>query len=228
MFNIVEKRRWFFLITGVLIALSITALIISTIQLGLPVWISTDPTSTGATKTAWLTVLAVAVIVPAFVLWSFRSMPKVLRYSICSIAVLLHNLLITCGFYALMGVIAGWRMDTFFLIAVLTIIGLTAQGVITVFDRIRENAPKRLGEPYDTVANRATLETVSPLLATRLCAAFVMVALVITGGATVQPLFATVLVGMASEVYTAVFITAPLLAAWEKAAAKRTAARAAA
>ena len=44
MFNIIEKRRWYFAISGILIALSIAALIISTVQFGLPLQTSFDST----------------------------------------------------------------------------------------------------------------------------------------------------------------------------------------
>ncbi len=311
MFNIIERRSWFFLASGILIALSIAALIISTVRFGLPLRISVEPTGgslfvltfneavnedgirvvfadhglegaivqrrgapeehtwqvrtreatpdevdaildgldeqvaavnrdvlafdtvrpaigTGATKAAGLAILAAAVIVPAFIWWSFRRVPHAFRYSVCAIAGTAHNLLIACGFYALMSIVAGWEADTLFFVAILIVIGFSVQDVIVVFDRIRENIPRHRGESYARIANRSILETINRSLATRLCATFVMVAIILFGGTTFKPFIATMLVGMVSETYSAIFITVPLLVVWEKAAARRAAARAAA
>jgi len=93
--------------------------------------------------------------------------------------------------------------------------------VIVVFDRIRENIPRYKTEPFDTVVNRSILETIHRSLATQLNAMFVMLAIILFGGTTIKPFIATMLVGMISETYSAIFIAVPLLAAWEKAATRR-------
>jgi preprotein translocase SecF subunit len=123
-----------------------------------------------------------------------------------------------------MGVVAGWEVDSLFLTATLTVIGFSVQDVIVVFDRIRENIPKHRGEPFETVVNRSILETIHRSLATQLNAMFVMVAIILFGGVTIKPFISTLLVGMVSETYSAIFIAVPLLVVWEKAARRRRAA----
>jgi preprotein translocase subunit SecF len=49
-----------------------------------------------------------------------------------------------------------------------------------------------------------------------------MVAVILFGGTTIKPFIATMLVGMVSETYSAIFIAVPLLVSWEKAAARRS------
>ena len=44
MFNIIEKRRWYFLLSGILMALSIAAVIVSIVHFGLPLQTSLDAT----------------------------------------------------------------------------------------------------------------------------------------------------------------------------------------
>ncbi|NLF01858.1 MAG: protein translocase subunit SecF, partial [Anaerolineales bacterium] len=92
----------------------------------------------------------------------------------------------------------------------------------------RENIPKYRREPFETIVNRSILETLHRSLATQLNAMFVMVAIILFGGVTIRPFIATMLVGMMSETYSAIFIAVPLLVVWEQAAARRAAARAAA
>jgi preprotein translocase SecF subunit len=309
MFNIVEKRRWYFLLSAILIALSAAAMIVSTMQFDQPMRIGIDFTggsifvlkfdqpvdeaniravfadygmenvivqSLGTleentwqvrtrevtanevsdllvaleeqvgsidrdaltfdtvepavggevARAAGLAILVAALVIVAFMWFSFRRVPHAFRYGVCTIAGMAHNLLISLGFYALMGILAGWEVDALFLTAILTVIGFSVQDVIVVFDRIRENIPRHKTEPYEMVVNRSILETIHRSLATQLNAMFVMVAIILFGGTTIKPFIATMLVGMVSETYSAIFIAVPLLVVWEKAAARRTVARA--
>jgi preprotein translocase SecF subunit len=309
MFNIVEKRRWYFLLSAILIALSAAAMIVSTMQFGQPMRIGIDFTggsifvlkfdqpvdeaniravfadygmenvivqSLGTleentwqvrtrevtanevgdllvaleeqvgsidqdtlkfdtvepavggevARAAGLAILVAALVIVAFMWFSFRRVPHAFRYGVCTIAGMAHNLLISLGFYALMGILAGWEIDALFLTAILTVIGFSVQDVIVVFDRIRENIPRHKTEPYEMVVNRSILETIHRSLATQLNAMFVMVAIILFGGTTIKPFIATMLVGMVSETYSAIFIAVPLLVVWEKAAARRAVARA--
>ena len=170
--------------------------------------------------------LVAALVIVIFMWFSFRRVPNAFRYGVCTIAGMLHNLLIAFGFYALMGILAGWEVDALFLTAILTVIGFSVQDVIVVFDRIRENIPRHKTETYEKVVNRSILETIHRSLATQLNAMFVMVAIIIFGGETIKPFIATMLVGMVSETYSAIFIAVPLLVVWEKGAARRALARA--
>ena len=311
MFNIVEKRRWYFIFSVFLAALSIAALIGSAIQFGQPMRLGIDftggsifvlkfdrtigeddlraaftdyglegaiiqprgapedntwqvrtrevtanevsnllsalETQVGAidrdalnfdtvepavggevARAAGLAILVASLIIVIFMWYSFRRVPNAFRYGACTIVGMSYNLLISFGFYALMGLIAGWEVDALFLTAILTVIGFSVQDVIVVFDRIRENIPRHKTEPFEKVVNRSILETIHRSLATQLNAMFVMIAIILFGGATIKPFIATMLVGMISETYSAIFIAVPLLVVWEKASARRRMARAAA
>jgi len=213
MFNFVEKRRWYFLIAGVLVVLSAAALIVSTVQIGTPLQWTAE---TKAVEAAGLALLAAAVITPLFTWWSFRDAQGAFRYGVCALAVLAHSLIVACGFYALMGILAGWEADNLFFVAILIVTSFAIRDAVTLFDRIRDNASSYKTESYQKAANRSILETINPTLATRLCAAFVMVALLLLGGATFKPFVAAALVGAIGETYAALFVAAPLLVAWEK------------
>jgi len=309
MFNIVEKRRWYFLFSAFLIILSLAAMGVSMSRFGQPLRLSIDfvggsifvftfegPASEDAirdvfnsygmdsaiiqplgaieentwqvrsrevtadevgsildslqsqvapidtdtlrfdtvepsvgaevTRAAGLAILVASIVIVGFMWFSFRKVPHAIRYGVCTIAGMLHNLIITFGFYALMGIVAGWEVDALFLTAILTVIGFSVQDVIVVFDRIRENIPRRRSEAFETVVNRSILETIHRSLATQLNAMFVMLAIILFGGDTIKPFIATILVGMVSETYSAIFIAVPLLVVWEKGATRRAMARA--
>ncbi len=168
------------------------------------------------TRTAAVAVLVASLAVMLFIWFSFRRVKNSLRYGVVSLVAMGVNVLVTIGFYALMGIVQGWEADALFLTAVLTVIGFSVQDVIVVFDRIRENLPRYPNEPYEMVVNRSVMETVHRSLATQLNAMFVMIAILLFGGATIKPFIAVMLVGMLSETFTSLCVAVPLLVVWEE------------
>ena len=167
------------------------------------------------TQAATTAVVVASLVILAFIWWAFRRVPRAYRYGVSAIVAMIHDVLVALGFFALFGVLFGWEMDALFLTAILTVIGFSVQDTIVVFDRIRENIPRRRGESFEKVANRSILETIHRSLATQLNAIFVMVALLLFGGASLQQFIATMLVGMLSGTYSSIFVAVPLLVAWE-------------
>lgn len=168
------------------------------------------------TRAATLAVFVAAVFILVFIIFAFRQVPNAFRYGTCAIAAMVHDILVTMGFMSITGLLLGWEADSLFLTAMLTVIGFSVQDTIVVFDRIRENIPKRKHENYETVVNRSVLETLHRSLATQLNAIFVMIALLFFGGASIQQFIAVILVGMVSGTYSSIFNAVPLLVAWEK------------
>lgn len=168
------------------------------------------------TRAAVFAVLAVAVIILGFIVFAFRQVPKAFRFGTCAIVTMFHDVLITMGVMSLLGLLFGWEVDALFLTAVLTVVGYSVQDTIVIYDRIRENIPRRRGEPFETIVNRSILETMHRSLATQLNAIFVMVAILLFGGETIRQFIAILLIGLATGTYSSIFTAAPLLVAWEK------------
>jgi preprotein translocase SecF subunit len=176
-----------------------------------------SPTIGGeVTRAALLAVATASVVVTVFIILAFRRIPNALRYGLCAIAAMLHDILVMLGVVSFAGVFFGWEVDALFLTAVLTVVGFSVQDSIVVFDRIRENIPKYLGEPYETIVNRSVLETIHRSLATQLNAFFIMVAILLFGGPSVKQFIAILFVGLLSGTYSSIFTAVPLLVAWEK------------
>lgn len=167
------------------------------------------------TQAATVAVVVASLVILSFVWWAFRRVPRAYRYGVSAIVAMVHDILVALGFFALFGLIFGWEVDALFLTAILTVIGFSVQDTIVVFDRIRENIPRRRGESFEKVANRSILETIHRSLATQLNAIFVMVALLLFGGASIEQFIATMLVGMLSGTYSSIFVAVPLLVVWE-------------
>lgn len=168
------------------------------------------------TRSAFLAVLGAGVVVLGFIWFAFRRVSNPVRYGASAIVAMLHDVLVTMGVMALMGILFGWEADALFLTAMLTVVGFSVQDSIVVFDRIRENQPRYRNEDYETVVNRSVLETIHRSLATQINAVFVMVAILLFGGATIKQFIAILLIGLLSGTYSSIFTAVPLLVSWEK------------
>ncbi len=169
-----------------------------------------------ATRAAFLAVLVATAVVTGFIVIAFRQVPNAFRYGACAIAAMIHDVLVVSGVMSLAGLVLGWEVDALFLTALLTVVGFSIQDTIVLFDRIRENIPKHLGEPYETIVNRSILETIHRSLATQLNAFFVMIAILLFGGESIRQFIAILFIGLLTGTYSSIFIAVPLLVAWEK------------
>ena len=168
------------------------------------------------TQAAFLAVLVAALVVTGFIVVAFRQVPYAFRYGVCAILAMFHDILIVSGIMSLAGLLLGWEVDALFLTALLTVVGFSVQDTIVLFDRIRENIPKHLGEPYETIVNRSILESIHRSLATQLNAFFIMAAILLFGGESIKQFIAILFVGLLTGTYSSIFIAVPLLVAWEK------------
>lgn len=166
------------------------------------------------TRAALIAVAAASLVILGFMVFAFRKVPNPFRFGVAAILAMLHDLLLTLGLIALAGLFLGWEADALFLTAILTVISFSMQDTIVVFDRIRENTPKYRGESFSTIADRSLMETIHRSLATQLNAIFIMVAVLLFGGATMKQFIAVMLVGLISGSYSSIFIAVPLLAGW--------------
>lgn len=168
------------------------------------------------TRAAFIAVFVGAMVITGFIVIAFRQVPKAVRYGVCAIAAMLHDVLVVMGAMSLLGLLLGWEIDALFLTAVLTVVGFSVQDSIVLFDRIRENIPKHIGEPYETIVNRSIWETIHRSLATQLNAFFVMIAILLFGGDTIKQFIAILFIGLVTGTYSSIFIAVPLLVSWEK------------
>ncbi len=168
------------------------------------------------TKAALIAVIVAAVIILIYIMVAFRQVSNPFRYGVCAVTAMVHDLFVIFGFAAITGVFLGWEVDSLFLTAVLTVAGFSLQDTIVVFDRIRENRARKPLERFEDIVNRSILETIHRSLATQLNAMFVMVAILLFGGASIKPFIAVLFIGLLSGTYSSMFTAVPLLVAWEK------------
>jgi preprotein translocase subunit SecF len=96
----------------------------------------------------------------------------------------------------------------------LTVIGFSVHDTIVVFDRIRENRARHLGEPFDEIVNHSILQTFGRSIMTSLTVVITLLSLLLFGGAAINDFILALLIGIVSGTYSSIFVASPLLVDW--------------
>jgi preprotein translocase subunit SecF len=167
-------------------------------------------------RAAIIAVAVASVLILIYMAFAFRQVSHPVRFGVCAVIALVHDVLVTISFVCIMNLIAGWEIDALFLTAILTVIGYSVNDTIVVFDRIRENYKRYRNDSLSVIANRSIVETAQRSLGTGMTSLLTLVAILFLGGATLQQFVATLILGILSGTYSSVFNATALLVAWEE------------
>jgi preprotein translocase subunit SecF len=149
-----------------------------------------------------------------YVAWAFRSVPRPLsswQFGIAAVLTLAHDVLFVLGLFALLGQLADYTVDAYFITALLTVMGFSVHDTIVVFDRIRENMIRHHEWPLSDVFDASIAQTLVRSLSTSLTALIVLVSLVLLGGTSIQPFVVALIAGISVGTYSSIFVATPLL-----------------
>ncbi len=104
---------------------------------------------------AALAVGVAALGVVIYMTLAFRGVENSLRYGICAIIAMIHDVAVVISLAAIGGHFFGWQVDSLFLTALLTVIGFSVQDKIVVFDRVRENSTIHRRLSFETLVNHS-------------------------------------------------------------------------
>jgi preprotein translocase subunit SecF len=175
-----------------------------------------ETVSAESTRSGIVAVLGACVAILIYLTIAFRRAPHPLRYGVCAILAMLHDVLVVIGAASILGVLTGLEIDALFLTALLTVISFSVHDTIVVFDRIRENLiGRRAGETFDDIVNHSIVQTLPRSINTQLTTLFTLVALLLYGGGTIYHFVMILLIGLFSGTYSSIFNAAQLLVVWE-------------
>lgn len=152
-------------------------------------------------------IIAGALLVTIVLFWFLE-----LKYAMGAIVALLHDVIITVGFFSFFDK----EFSLPVIAALLTIIGYSLNDTIIVFDRVRENLKKYNKKDLAFIINRSINETLSRTILTSATTLVVVVALFVLGGGIIHDFAFAMLVGIAVGTYSSVYVASPILLAWQK------------
>jgi preprotein translocase SecF subunit len=137
------------------------------------------------------------------------------KFGVTALVALLHDVIVVVGVFAVLGTLFGVKIDGLFVTAMLTVIGFSVHDTIVVFDRIRENRARHVGEPFAEVVNHSILQTFGRSITTSFTVVLTLSTLLLFGGSATQEFVLALLIGIISGTYSSIFNAAPLLVVWQ-------------
>jgi preprotein translocase subunit SecF len=170
-------------------------------------------------------IILVFIAIILFVAYAFRKVAKPVsswKYGFAVIIALCHDVIIPAGFFALLGHFYGAQVDTLFIVALLTTLGLSVADTIVVFDRIREHLKGSTpSKNFAELVGESLSETFVRSINTSFVVLVMVLSLAVFGPASTRLFAITLAVGMFFGTYSSIFLASPLLVVMEQGQKKK-------
>ncbi len=155
-----------------------------------------------------------------YIIFAFRKLPKKynpLVFGLNTIIALIHDVVILLGIFVLLGYTMNVEIGTFFITAILTILGYSVNDTIVVMDRVRENMITQKGhQKIEKAAEDSVWQTMARSLNTSITVLLTLGALLILGAESTQMFVLALFLGVIVGTYSSVFIATPMLVTFQK------------
>ena len=122
-----------------------------------------------------------------------------------------HDVLITCGAFAWLGLLAGVEVDSLFAVSLITVAGYSVTDTVVVFDRIREQRTTLAGLPMSEQVDVAVDATLTRSLYTSLTTVLPLLGLIFFGGASLFWFAVSLTIGIAVGSWSSIGVAPTLL-----------------
>lgn len=139
-----------------------------------------------------------------------------LDFAVLAIVALLHDVLITVGVFAILGLVLGVEVDSLFIVALLTITGFSVNDTVVIYDRIREILKVDTDRPISDIVDDAVNQTLTRSINTTFTVMLTLFALFLFGGESLKYFALALIVGFTSGAYSSIFIASTILSWWRE------------
>ena len=132
-------------------------------------------------------------------------------YAFLALVCLAHDVLITCGVFAWLGLLKGVEVDSLFAVSLITVAGYSVTDTVVVFDRIREQRKALAKLPITDQVDVAVDATLTRSLYTSFTTLLPLLALLFFGGSSLFWFSVALAVGIAVGSWSSIGIAPTLL-----------------
>ena len=184
------------------------------------------------TRKALIAVVLVSLAIICFIAFTFRKISHLSalgrqgvaswKYGLIAIITLLHDVAIPVGIFVVLSHYYGAELDTLFVVAVLTILGLSVSDTIVIFDRIRENLNNQANTAktnFNEIVGKSLEQSYVRSICTSVTVILVLLALFFFGPVSTKYFALMLIAGMFFGTYSSIFLASPLLVLveeWQK------------
>jgi len=161
------------------------------------------PQVSGELKRDGIIAVSVAVFMVLIYIW-FRFE---WQFGLGAVIALVHDVLITIGFFALTGI----EFNLSIIAALLTIVGYSLNDTVVVYDRVRENIRKYRKKELPDVIDLSLNQTLARTVMTSVTTLIALFALFFLGGESVRGFTDAMIWGVVIGTYSSLFVASPAL-----------------
>ncbi|MEL7024824.1 MAG: protein translocase subunit SecF [Pseudomonadota bacterium] len=144
-----------------------------------------------------LAMIFVLIMIFMYIMFRFQW-----KFSLGAVAALVHDVILTVGFFALFQ----FQVDASVIAAVLAVVGYSLNDTVVVFDRIRENFLALRGESPSGVIDRSINQMLARTIITGVTTLLVLTALLVLGGPAVRSFSVALICGIIVGTYSSIYV----------------------
>ena len=164
---------------------------------------------------AWIAIVLVILGIVLFLAFAFRHVSEPIsswKYGAITTVTLIFDILVPMGVFLWLGK----EIDALFIVALLSIMGLSVHDTIVVFDRIRENLKLKVSNSFEVLVGKSLQQTFTRSINTSLTVMVVLAAIFFYGPASTKDFSFILWLGIFVGTYSSIFLASPLLVELEK------------
>ena len=135
-------------------------------------------------------------------------------YGVGAVVALFHDVLVTLGIISLLNGVLSLEIDQNMIAAFLTLVGLSVNDTVVIFDRIRENQKIFKTMPLQELMNKSINETLSRTIITSGTIFLVLVVLFLFGGEVNRGFAFALTIGIVTGTYSSIYIASAVVLEW--------------
>lgn len=164
---------------------------------------------------AWIAIVLVILGIVLFLAFAFRHVSEPIpswKYGVITTVTLIFDILVPMGVFLWLDK----EIDALFIVALLSIMGLSVHDTIVVFDRIRENLKLKISNSFEVLVGKSLEQTFARSINTSLSTMVVLAAIFFFGPASTKDFSFILWLGIFVGTYSSIFLASPLLVEIEK------------
>ena len=155
-----------------------------------------------------------AVIASLVAIWLYVGFRFKFVFGLGAVVALFHDVLVTLGMISIFDGVFNLEISQNMIAAFLTLIGLSVNDTVVIFDRIRENQKIFRSMPLQELINKSLNETLSRTIITSGTIFMVLVVLLIFGGEVTRGFAFALTVGIITGTYSSIYLASATVLEW--------------
>jgi preprotein translocase subunit SecF len=162
-----------------------------------------------------------AVIASLAAIWLYVAFRFKFIYGAGAVTALFHDVLVTLGMISIFDGVFNLEISQNMIAAFLTLVGLSVNDTVVIFDRMRENQKIFRTMPLKELMNKSLNETLSRTIITSGTIFVVLVVLLIFGGEVTRGFAFALTIGIITGTYSSIYIASAVVLEWAERSQKK-------